>query len=70
VKIVFELVISLSSMVARAGPPATWNCESRQIRKEAAAAVDVCAGVGTVRVASIFVLIFCLNSRLAAITLW
>ncbi len=40
-------------MVARAGPLATRNCESRQIRKEATAAVDVCAGVGTVWVASI-----------------
>ena len=39
-------------MVARAGLPATRNCESRQVRKEAAAAMDVCAGVGTVRVAS------------------
>ena len=40
-------------MVARAGPLATRNCESRQVRKEATAAVDVCAGVGTVWVASI-----------------
>lgn len=39
-------------MVACAGPLATRNCESRQVRKEATAAVDVCAGVGTVRVAS------------------
>ena len=39
-------------MVARAGPLATRNCESRQARKGAAAAVDVCAGVGTVRVAA------------------
>ena len=39
-------------MVARAGPLATRNCESRQARKGAAEAVDVCAGVGTVRVAA------------------
>lgn len=39
-------------MVACAGPLATRYCESRQVRKEATAAVDVCAGVGTVRVAS------------------
>ena len=39
-------------MVARAGPPATRNCESRQTRKGAAAAVDVGAGAGTVRVAT------------------
>ncbi len=39
-------------MVACAGPLATRNCESRQVRKEATAAVDVCAGVGTVRAAS------------------
>ena len=41
-------------MVTRAGLLATRNCEPRQARKGAAAAVDVCAGVGTVRVASIF----------------
>lgn len=40
-------------MVARAGPLATRNCEPRQARKGATAAVDVCAGVGTVWVASI-----------------
>lgn len=40
-------------MVAHAGPLATLNCEPRQVRKEATAAVDVCAGVGTVWVASI-----------------
>ena len=39
-------------MVACAGPLATRNCEPRQTRKGAAAAVDVCAGVGTVRAAA------------------
>ncbi len=32
-------------MVASVGPLATRSCEPRQIRKEAAAAVDACAGV-------------------------
>ncbi len=40
------------SMVTCAGPLATRNCEPRQARKGAAAAVDVCAGVGTVWVAA------------------
>lgn len=39
-------------MAARAGPPATPNRESRQARKGAAAAVAVCAGAGTARVAA------------------
>ncbi len=39
-------------MVARTGPLATRNCEPRQARKGATTAVDVCAGVGTVWVAS------------------
>ncbi len=42
-------------MVARTGPPATRNCEPRQARKGAAAAVDVGAGVWLVWVTSIFV---------------
>ncbi len=41
-------------MVARAGPPATLNRESRQARKGAAAAAAVCAGAGTARVAARF----------------
>ena len=32
-------------MVASVGPLATLSCEPRQIRKEAAAAMDTCAGV-------------------------
>ena len=43
-------------MVAHAGPLATLNCEPRQVRKEATAAVDVCAGVGTVWVASLYII--------------
>jgi len=42
------------SMVTCAGPLATRNCEPRQARKGAAAAMDVCAGVGTVWVAAKF----------------
>ncbi len=34
-----------SIMVAGVGPLATRSCEPRQIRKEAAAAMDACAGV-------------------------
>ena len=37
-------------MVARVGLPATLDCEFRQARKGAAAAVDMRAGVRTVRV--------------------
>jgi len=40
-------------MVTRAGPLATINCEPRQARKGAAAAVISGAGVWLVRVASI-----------------
>ena len=39
-------------MVARFGLPAILNCEPRQAWKGAAVAVDVCAGVSTVRAAS------------------
>jgi len=42
-------------MVACIGPLATVNCEPRQAWKGAAAAVDPCAGVWWVRVASILV---------------
>jgi len=41
-------------MVTRAGPLATISCEPRQARKGAAAAVDSCAGVWLVRVATHF----------------
>lgn len=40
-------------MVICIGPLATRNCEPRQARKGATTAVDVCAGVGTVWVATI-----------------
>jgi len=40
------------SMVARAGPLATASREPRQARKGAAVAVNPCAGVWLVRVAS------------------
>jgi len=36
-------------MVAGVGPLAMLSCEPRQIRKEAAAAMDVCAGVRLAR---------------------
>ena len=35
--------------MARAGLLATLNCEFRQVRKEAAAAVNMCVEAGTVR---------------------
>ena len=41
-------------MVVCVGPLATRNCEPRQIRKEAAAAVDVCAGVWLARAATLY----------------
>ena len=48
-------------MVTRVGPLATINCEPRQAWKGAAAAVDSCAGVWLVRVAT---LIFNLTHQL------
>ena len=41
------------SMAARIGPPATTNCEPRQARKGAAAAVDSGAGARPVGVATL-----------------
>ena len=41
-------------MAARIGPLATINCELRQARKGATAAVDSGAGVWLVRVATFF----------------
>jgi len=41
-------------MVVSVGPLATRSCEPRQIRKEAAAAADVCAGVWLARAAALF----------------
>ncbi len=41
-------------MVGRVGPSATIHCEPRQIRKEAAAAADSCAGVWLAWFASLF----------------
>jgi len=40
-------------MVACTGPPATASCEPRQVRKEAAAVMDSCAGMWWVRAAFI-----------------
>ena len=40
-------------MATRVGPLATINCEPRQAWKGAAAAVDSCAGVWLVRVATL-----------------
>ncbi len=41
-------------MVGRVGPSATIRCKPRQIRKEAAAAADSCAGVWLAWFASLF----------------
>jgi hypothetical protein len=58
-------------MVAFTGPLATRNCESRQVRKEATAAVDVCDGVGAVWAAAIFFISYlygiCENSKRFAV---
>ncbi len=44
----------VSDMASRVGPSATIRCEPRQIRKEAAAAADSCAGVWLAWFASLF----------------
>jgi hypothetical protein len=43
-----RLYVIICASVARAGLPAARNCEPRQARKGAAAAVDAGAGIGTV----------------------
>ena len=48
-----ELRANYVFMVACIGPRATQNCEPRQARKGAAAAVDACAVVWLVRAAPI-----------------
>ena len=51
--ILVTLSALLASMAARIGSPATTNCEPRQARKGAAAAVASGAGVRLVRVATL-----------------
>ena len=41
-------------MVVSVGPLATRSCEPRQVRKEAAATTDACAGVWLARATALF----------------
>ncbi len=51
-----RIPLSPPIMVVSVGPLATRNCEPRQVRKEAAAAMDTCAGVWLARAATLFLL--------------